>query len=105
MPDGLPGRAFVVSRSFKPDGTMRPYDHVSHGSFNVYDVPVGRYSVSARAVKPDGTARDLMLTARSLTFPPAQTPALSQIMDFQAGERTEIHSASLSLFILPTQTQ
>lgn len=89
MADGLPGRAFVFSQNYKLEAPIMPYLNIS---FDLVDVPTGRYEVRARAIKPDGTSRDLRLNTGILPYPdPA--PALTQILDFEKSKLADIISS------------
>ena len=100
MPDGLPGRAFSFSQSYKPDGTIMPY---FGAGFDLVDVPVGRYTVRGRLVKPDGTERSLMLNTGVLPYP-APAPALSRTLDFEVSKLADIISpGSIFLYAWPVE--
>jgi hypothetical protein len=99
MPDGEPGRAFSFSKTYKPAEGFSPYGNCS---FDIVDVPVGRYTVRARLTKADGSARDLMLTARR--YRPLQTPALEQTLDFEP-DVSSIRPADIQLYVWPIKEQ
>ena len=98
MPDGLPGQVFSVSKTYKLSPGYSPFSD----SFDLLDVPTGRYTLSARLTKPDGQSKDLLLTTR--VFRPLQTPALTQTLDF-AEDSTSAPRASIRLYLFPIKEQ